>query len=349
MRLQFLPKAVFLTLIISFSEAKPLALHTRHSSRVLPSGFVETGSPSDATLISIRVGLKAADNAGLEQKLYEVSTPGSGSYGQYLSRDQVRSYAAPSSDSVTAVTSWLESQNIFATITGAFNEYLSFNIPVSKANDLLNAKYTNFTYTSSSETWALYTYSYSIPEDLLEHISLVHPANSFAPPLSRSGRIQSTFYPSSQTRRASDPRIVTRANSAPASCETLVPPSCLQALYGIPSEPATQSTNRLGVGSPQSNWAEEADLEAFLTEYRPDMSPNTTFTLVSVANGTNPQSPFDGSFEASLDVQYTIGVATDVPTDFISVGDILTDIFTAFTDLAEYLNTADNPPQVITV
>lgn len=52
------------------------------------------------------------------------------------------------------------------------------------------------------------------------------------------------------------------------------------------------------------------------------------------------------NFWQSLDVQYTIGVATDVPVYFISVADIDTDFFTSLTDLAEYLITADAPPQV---
>lgn len=54
------------------------------------------------------------------------------------------------------------------------------------------------------------------------------------------------------------------------------------------------------------------------------------------------------NFFQSLDVQYTVGVATDVATDFISVGNIDTDFFTSLTDLAEYLITADDPPQVVT-
>jgi hypothetical protein len=33
----------------------------------------------------------------------------------------------------------------------------------------------------------------------------------------------------------------------PASCATAVTPACLQAIYGIPTTPATQASNRLGV------------------------------------------------------------------------------------------------------
>ncbi|KAE9409738.1 family S53 protease [Gymnopus androsaceus JB14] len=338
----------------SFCILLPLQVLAQHSilrarQSPVPTGFTEVGTPSADTSINLRIGLKAVDNPGLEQKLYEISTPGSASYGQHLTRDEVNAYAAPSPDSIAAVSSWLQAQNISANTTGPFGEYLSFSIPVSKANELLSAEYTNFTYSSSSgpSTWSLYTYAYSLPANVSQYISHIHPATSFAPPLSRDGR--TTFYQSEKSRQPEpSAKFATRANSAPDSCATLVPPSCLSSLYGIPTTPATQSSNILGVGSLQSNWAEEIDLEAFLTEYRPDMSPNTTFTLVSVANGTNPQIAGDGSYEASLDVQYTIGVATDVPTYFIAVANLDTDFFTSLTDLAEYLITADAPPQVVT-
>ncbi len=38
-----------------------------------------------------------------------------------------------------------------------------------------------------------------------------------------------------------------RANPAPLSCESAITPACLQALYGIPTTPATESSNVLGV------------------------------------------------------------------------------------------------------
>ncbi len=45
------------------------------------------------------------------------------------------------------------------------------------------------------------------------------------------------------------------SNVIPASCNSTITPACLQALYGIPTTPATQSSNVLGV----SSFAESAD------------------------------------------------------------------------------------------
>lgn len=45
----------------------------------------------------------------------------------------------------------------------------------------------------------------------------------------------------------------------------------------------------------------------FLALFRPDISSNATFTLLSVDGGDDPQGPFDGGEEANLDVEYVAG------------------------------------------
>jgi tripeptidyl-peptidase-1 len=50
----------------------------------------------------------------------------------------------------------------------------------------------------------------------------------------------------------------------------------------------------------------------------------------------------------NLDIQYTVGVATGVPTFFISVGDSSTDGVDGFLDIINFLNGESRPPQVLT-
>ena len=46
-----------------------------------------------------------------------------------------------------------------------------------------------------------------------------------------------------------------------ASCANVITPTCLQEIYGIPSTPATQSSNRIAVAGYDDQWANIADLE----------------------------------------------------------------------------------------
>ncbi len=83
-------------------------------------------------------------------------------------------------------------------------------------------------------------------------------------------------------------------------------------------------------------------------EYRSDISSHTTFTLQTLDGGSNPQDS-DAGVEANLDIQYTVGVATGVPTVFISVGDQFQDgDLEGFLDVINFVLDEDAPPNVMT-
>lgn len=142
------------------------------------------------------------------------------------------------------------------------------------------------------------------------------------------------------------------STSIPSSCHSITTPACIQDLYGIPKTLATQSNNKLFVSGFGGEYANKQDLASFLATYRPDMSPNTTFSLVSVNGGINDQKLSIAGTEANLDIQYTVGIASGVPTSFVSVGpEILannTEFYHALQDEANYILKMDKPPTVLT-
>jgi tripeptidyl-peptidase-1 len=144
---------------------------------------------------------------------------------------------------------------------------------------------------------------------------------------------------------------VDKRAATPASCNSnvatgVVTPACLQDLYGIPTTPATEKSNTLLVTGYVGQFAQSADLSAFLKLLRPDIPSTTTFTLVTIDAGTNPQSPADAGTEADLDIEYTTGIATDVPIEFLSVGG--NDFNTALLDTTTFLDGVAKPPSVMT-
>lgn len=60
-----------------------------HEQRELPAYFTSAGAPSSDTPINLKIALTASDRDGLEQTLWDVSTPGSALYGQHLSFEEV--------------------------------------------------------------------------------------------------------------------------------------------------------------------------------------------------------------------------------------------------------------------
>jgi tripeptidyl-peptidase-1 len=107
--------------------------------------------------------------------------------------------------------------------------------------------------------------------------------------------------------------------------------------------------------------------QSFLLEFRPDIDPNTTFGLISVDGGINNQLPAGSGVQSVIahsyclariaeyttyqtaDIQYTVGLATGVPVDFVSTGPLANDvdIFAAYLTQADYLLSLTDPPQMV--
>ena len=73
---------------------------------------------------------------------------------------------------------WLKENDIEATKASPAGDWLSFSIPVSKANELLDADFSEFTHTDS-ETTLIRTLTYSIPADLKGQLDFVHPTTVY--------------------------------------------------------------------------------------------------------------------------------------------------------------------------
>ncbi|TRM66566.1 peptidase S8/S53 domain-containing protein [Schizophyllum amplum] len=323
------------------SPAPRAAMRLHEKRKELPSGFVNKGAAAADTMIDMRIALKMADRDGLEAALFDVSTPSSANYGKHLTQDEVKAYASPSAETSSAVSDWLSGEGITFDIGGSYDNWVTFSVPVSKANELLDASYETFLHTPTDSS-QVRTLAYSLPEALTGHVDAVYPTTSIVKP-----RI-----PGPVRVFAAPPSLVADVNvtadAVPASCNSTVTPTCLQALYGIPATPATQSSNHLGVSGYIRQYAQESDLALFLSLLREDISSNTSFTLETLDGGSNPQGASYAGIEANLDIQYTVGVATGVPVYFISVGGNNQDSIAGFIDIVDYLEAEDAPPQVLT-
>ncbi|KAF9035738.1 family S53 protease [Hymenopellis radicata] len=309
-------------------------MNQKNRKNAPPRSYKKThGFVDQKQVISLGISLTPADRAGLEERTNAVSTPGNALYGKHLSTKEIKTFAAPKQDTVEAVNAWLKESGVNSTTTGgAFGDWLNFNITVGDANALLNATFESFADVDSGST-TLRTLAYSLPADMSDHIRFVHPTTSFVKPLN--------FRPVMST-----PLI--RKRQLSGDCTTQVTPECLQTLYGIPNTPASPSSGQLGVPGYIEQFAQEADLALFLQKLRPDIDPNTTFTLETLDGGVNTQDPALAGVEANLDIQYTVGLATGVPTVFISVGEDNQDGLGGFLDIAMFLIEQDMPPTVLT-
>lgn len=83
--------ASFVAIALTLVSAKPLAdsLVVLERRDAVPQGFAQSGAAPAEQVLNLKVNLVQNDLAGLENALYEASTPGSAKYGQWLSKDEV--------------------------------------------------------------------------------------------------------------------------------------------------------------------------------------------------------------------------------------------------------------------
>ncbi|KAJ7806645.1 family S53 protease [Mycena olivaceomarginata] len=326
----------FLASLLLLVAATPRAPRTMvvHESRAAPAkGFVQSAAAPAEQELTLRIALKQNNIAGLETELYKVSDPTSEFYGQHLTLKEVTEFVKPTNETVAAVSSWLSGNSIGAKPVTPAGDMLEIKIPVSQANDLLSAEFSVFTHVETGKT-IIRTLQYSLPALLTQHVEFFHPTTIFASPL----RSKPKFVAASSAKRAT-----ADSDDLPDSCTSTINPACLQELYRIPTIPATQKSNTLGVAGFIDEWANQADLTTFLTRDRPDINSSTSFALETLDGGSNPQNRSQAGVEA-----YTIGIATGVPVIFISAGDDNPDGLNGFLDMIILLINDPSRPSVLT-
>ncbi|KAJ7830643.1 Pro-kumamolisin, activation domain-containing protein [Mycena olivaceomarginata] len=270
-------RATFLATFVALATATPTGRQALvvHEHRVRPAqGFVSTGpAPSDEQL-TLRIALNPNNIAGLENELYAVSDPSSSRYGQHLTPEEVAEYVKPSSDALSVVTSWLQTNKISASTISPAGDVLQFEIPVSQANSLLNTEFSVFSHKASVET-SIRTLQYSLPAEVSQHVAYVHPTTSFSNPFAAP---KPQPLPTKNSKRDIDP-----------TCADITTISCLRAEYGLPTTPATQTNNVLGVSGYTNQFANFNDLKDFLAEFRPDLPATTKFDVQLLDGGSNTQ------------------------------------------------------------
>ncbi|KAF5391735.1 hypothetical protein D9757_001780 [Collybiopsis confluens] len=303
---------VFAASVLSTNVWAIPATHIVHEKRDAPSTFIRLSSAPTEQMLNMRIALTMGNQAGLEAALEQASSPTSPTFREWLTKEQVESFAAPSSETVQAVTEWLSLHNITATPATPAGDWLKFTIPVSTANQLLNTEYSVFNHTPSGTT-SVRTLEYSIPSDLLAHIQAVHPTTSFSGPLRGRSPVTAVsaikpFVPDVERRQA-------------ASCNQSITPACLQSLYGIPTDSRVGSKSSVGVSAFSDQNANAADLVTFLKDFRPDLPSTNTFVTELFDGATNSQTSSQAGVEANLDIQYTVGLVNGIPAFFEDIGD----------------------------
>lgn len=167
-----------------------------------------------------------------------------------LSRE-VEDLVAPHETTTAIVHDWLASHDVdLGSISySPAKDWITLRIPLSKVESMLSTKYHTYRHSSTDEL-AVRTLSYSLPRDLHAHIDVIQPTTMF----DRMRKMRATYILQNdrpvQVDDANLPAVKGPAGQdIPASCNTTITPTCLQALYRtagyVPQ--AAKKGNQIGV------------------------------------------------------------------------------------------------------
>ncbi|KAH9052981.1 subtilisin-like protein [Lactarius deliciosus] len=287
-------------------------VRVKHAWEAIPENWESLGIPSTDTTINLHLALKPHRETALVTALYEVSSPG------HSKHEQVAKLVVPHPHTLELVESWLKYHGVpwSASLTHGGNWLTLTGVSVSKANDLLGASYQLYRHAETKEV-IIRTVSYSLPAALHGHVQTVAPTTFFASPrmLWQTPRIRSGGAAAEQVNTTSGDLV--RALLGRADYD--VTPPFLRWLYNsVTYVPTATDRNLIGITGFAQEYPNPVDLTTFMDHFH-GSGTGATYTVVQVNSGEYDSN--NPGTEASLDVQYTSGMAYPTPIVYYSIGE----------------------------
>jgi len=219
----------------------------------------------------------------------QVSDPTSSMYGRYLSAEDIRELTEPDPTHIAVVGGWLDAAGVSWTRQG---ELVEAQLTVRAACVLLRTEFNRVVHSETQQT-ALRAGRFFLPKEVDDSVAAVYGLHGLPLP-----------------------------HLPPVTVEPAeVTPSVISKTYGISGvSPSGAVNNRQAVAEFVGQKTSTADLKSFFARYL----PNATDSQSSVYRFVGNSSMATGSpgVEAELDIEYIMGVAPGVLTEFWYVGSL---------------------------
>lgn len=283
----------------------------------LPRGWTKGEAPSPESRLRLRIALEEPDHDFFEQTLFAVSNPAHERYGQHLKREEVKALIKPRDESTEAVLSWLRNSGVAAADIENNGEWINFVVSVAQAEAMMDTTFSYFTQDADkSHTKKIRTLHYSVPADISAHITMIQPTTRFGQmmPERSSVFIATPTNEEPTAAAAAVPELV-----VDPSCNTLITPACLRAIYNVGDYRAdSRAGSLLGVNGYLNEWAKFDELKEFLKTYAP-YAQKQSFEYVLVNGGKDTQNDTTtDDVEANLDIQYAAALGYKEKIKFYS-------------------------------
>lgn len=287
-----------------------------HSRPRLPCKWRKSDEPVDAEQsMTIVFALKEQNLQRLEQLGRAVSNPQHAEYGRYLGRDEVAHLTAPLWEHEHALEQWLGEHQVSARKIGG--AHFEATISVKVASAMLQA---HFYHHVNDETGQRIVRAgdYSVPNEIDAALHEIYGLHGLPLP----------------------PRVALGDDRA-----ANVTPAVISQTYGMAGvKPSSSAQNRQAVAEFQNQQMITDDLQAFFKAYLPN-EPAEHATVNEFVHDQGVGT--EAETEAALDIEYLMGVAPGIATDFWYWKD--NDFCTDMVSWTAAINDAETPPLVHSV
>ncbi|KAF8138893.1 peptidase S8/S53 domain-containing protein [Boletus edulis] len=312
----------FAAAFVSAGHHKDIPRKIKESIQGPPHGWLRSDPAPPDRLLELKIALTQPHFPILEKHLWAVSNPKHERYGAYMSKEETEALMAPHPGTLEVVDEWLSSYGIEDEYLyrSSAQDWVTIRVPVALAEKMLDTKYYIYTHSDSGES-IVRTTSYSLPENLHEHVELIQPTTMFT----RLRQFRSTLHWStSLSSRSTSPStgMITgpAGNPVDASCNTTITIDCLRQIYNaVGYNTSATNGNQIAIASYLEEYANNQDLQQFFQLQNP-VAYGSNYTFVSINGGLNNQSYAAAGIEANLDTQFAFGLTYPTPATFYSTG-----------------------------
>jgi tripeptidyl-peptidase-1 len=299
--------------------------HVLHEKRSVSLPYTRQRVDGDS-IVPVRIGLRQSNLHTGYERLMDVSHPASKNYGKHLSKEEVHSIFAPAEETVEVVKNWLLGSGLFheSDIIHYENKgWLAVDMPAKHAESLFGTEY--YEHETNKGDVRIGCDEYYLPTHVSSHVDFIKPGVKLSAPLKkrqmekRSGifgpprgsqrppHFQPPHYPGYQIPPAARGLPLDLQN-----CGVNITPTCIKALYDIPTAVLSQPENVMGVFEDFDAFSQE-DISLFFENFAKNVPANTKPNVLSVDGGTAPVAPSSERNGGESDIDLDLSISLIYP------------------------------------
>jgi len=275
-------------LFVLFVAAQSKILGTRTSTN-FPGDWEVTGKPCPyGTKVNFIIALKQQNLDELDEIFHAVSDPDHSEYRNFMTIEQINKLVSPPKQDKEVVKNWLINNGVANNMMVDHGDNIEVTATVEVASRLFYTEFRTFKNKIHGKSLVKQFGEFSVPSHVEKYIDMVLGLSEFPP----KGLSLKKTGPVLKQKNESSPDVLVS-----------VCPQTIQTIYQTGSATVKSSGASVGVAEFEQQYFAPSDLSAFASEFSVQITPVSSSRIIGFNDPTNPQ------LEATLDIQYVLGVA----------------------------------------